>query len=669
MNQLPPDLLELLLVRARTPILIALGTSPEVRLSLTRVAYRVAPDDTVRYLLTTSWTELLEQLPISYTSEMFPTTIRHRRRAMVRLLLEKGVPVPPSALSAAAYAGDLTMLRWLHARGVEPEESLLDHAAACQVVVGSVRQAGECDDREEDRASRSLAVLRWVVETYHLTPTSRTLTIAAGRGDLATVRWLVEEQRVPITRGAIHSAAEGGHLAVLRWLHERSTRPVSPPTVSPPTGPLGSQSKSSDNPESCLDYYLIDRVARNGHLAVVRWLIGQGISHTTYRAVEWAAEGGHLAVVKYLLEEGPLATPPVVSLGSQPARRWPNCHLAVDAAARHGHLEVVKYLHQRGVRGTYRALDGAVIDGHQAVVEWLHQHQYVGTTDAMDLAAGYGHLELLTWLHQHHYQPTHHAADEAARNGHLAVLEWLHHHHLMLGHPDVKLVARAGHHRVLEWLHQHRYLAGPDEQVAARAVEWAAEQGHFETVVWLVDHGYPCTPTALERAAAGGYLSLVKWLSQRTQATSTAVDWAATNGHLAVVKYLLERDGTEDGRVTGGARLMVSWSTIAQAAERGRLDVVHYLHRRQLGGALASGLLPAVRSGFVEVVDYICRGAERSPEFLDTVERAKFVAESYRRRTITRLLAAVAGPATDPTSTSPPTSPEDVTNEQSSTGK
>jgi len=134
----------------------------------------------------------------------------------------------------------------------------------------------------------------------------------------------------------------------------------------------------------------IEKAARNGSLALVKWLhetcsAANRSDGCTYRTMDRTVWAGHLDIVKYLH-----------------ANRSEGCSIkAMDYAAQHGDLEIVKWLHTNRSEGcTTLAMNWAAANGHLEIVKWLQANRSEGCTiDAMDYSASNGNLEIVKWLH------------------------------------------------------------------------------------------------------------------------------------------------------------------------------------------------------------------------------------------------------------------------------
>ncbi|KAG7377664.1 hypothetical protein PHYPSEUDO_011166 [Phytophthora pseudosyringae] len=202
---------------------------------------------------------------------------------------------------------------------------------------------------------------------------------AAARGDLRVIKWLVQQFPGCYVTFAVEEAAKNGHLDVLKWLH----RPSLDGSVRDPGG---------GEKEVQLDVFWGSRelfyAGQNGHLNVVEWLqehTNPTPTHMFFVTLEEAAKNGDLAMVKWLCEV-----------------RGEQSSYASVLAASEGHLDVLKWLRGNIFNPTPSvSMDDAAASGHLAVLQWMQTNSGYATTAAMnkaaamDLASANGHLEIV----------------------------------------------------------------------------------------------------------------------------------------------------------------------------------------------------------------------------------------------------------------------------------
>ena len=170
-----------------------------------------------------------------------------------------------------------------------------------------------------------------------------------------------------------------------------------------------------------IDKLLIE-VAKNGHLDVVKYLVGKGanIRIRNESALQLATRYGHLNVVKYLIDQG--------------ANIHSGDDYALRDAAYYGHLDVVKYLVEKGadihVEDDY-AFRIAAKNGHLDMVKYMIERGaniHAGEEGALRLAAYYGHLDMVKYLIEQGaniHAKNDYALRRAVENGHSEVVKYL----------------------------------------------------------------------------------------------------------------------------------------------------------------------------------------------------------------------------------------------------
>eukprot|EP00752_Nemacystus_decipiens_P002830 g2638.t1 len=107
--------------------------------------------------------------------------------------------------------------------------------------------------------------------------------------------------------------------------------------------------------------------------------------------------------------------------------------------------------------------------------------------------------------------------------------------------------------------------------------------------------GLNFTTRAMDGAAAGGHLAMVKWLHEKGfGCTTAAMDSAAQDGHLEVVQWLHESrsEGCSD-------------AALAMAAGRGHMSTVEWFYGNSVPGDISKAIDEAQAGGHAEVVDWL----------------------------------------------------------------
>ncbi|CAI5728026.1 unnamed protein product [Peronospora farinosa] len=317
----------------------------------------------------------------------------------------------------------------------------------------------------------------------------------------------------------------------------------------------------------------IAHAAANGRLDLVQWYCDmKGPYAFGWNVMDTALAQNQMKVVEFLDRV----------LGNRCTRR------GLEKAALHGHLKVVQWLNNSRYYEikTFRTLENAIAGGHLHVVQYVMETVVVAYTSWMQAALAaavmYGQCQILQWLHDrasveaavfdrrfrfeiHTYQ-----LYTVAREGYLGVLQWLHANnysvHCRRAHV-VRGAATGGHKAIIEWM-ENTFESLSHQRHRIR-VDGAASLGDLQFIMWLHHQGYRFTTHAMDDAAAGGYLAVVRWMhenAERVQCTVAAMDRAAANGHLDIVEFL--HQNRKEGCTT---------AAMDNAARNGHCSVVRYL--------------------------------------------------------------------------------------------
>ncbi|OQS05302.1 hypothetical protein THRCLA_20659 [Thraustotheca clavata] len=204
-----------------------------------------------------------------------------------------------------------------------------------------------------------------------------------------------------------------------------------------------------------------------------------------------AIVGGHVQLLKYL-----------VTVKGIKLNRFREIeffdNIPIEIAAENGHLEIVKYLHSAGNENRmHLAISRAATKDHLHIIKWLHENTRGDTTMMRQ------EMQLKMYFHENRTKGcTRNAMDGAAEM----------------------------------FLHENRA-----EGCTTRAIDKAAKNG--------------CTYEAINDAADGGHLDVVKFLHENRVERSTnlyihenrsepfpsrALGLAASSGYFEVAKYLIE---------------------------------------------------------------------------------------------------------------------------------
>jgi hypothetical protein len=201
--------------------------------------------DKVHHLDPTRYRELLNKL-INEHKKKYPPWEERTGHPCV------DYPWDVRACKAAAGAGHLDVLKWLHKEGCPWDTESCEAAA----------KGGH------------LEVLKWL-RANGCPWGARACAEAASAGHLDVLKWLHKEG-CPWDTESCEAAVEGGHLEVLKWLRAKGC-------------PWGERACAL--------------AAWDGHLDVLKWLHNEGCPWDK-TSCEAAAKGGHLDVLKWLHNEG-----------------------------------------------------------------------------------------------------------------------------------------------------------------------------------------------------------------------------------------------------------------------------------------------------------------------------------------------------------------------------
>ncbi|KAF0701386.1 Aste57867_8088 [Aphanomyces stellatus] len=244
------------------------------------------------------------------------------------------------------------------------------------------------------------------------------------------------------------------------------------------------------------------------------------------------------------------------------------------------------------------------------------------TPQAVDLAAAFGHVTLLDAC-LCGLSATTSAMDSAAQNGHLAMVTYLHVHRTEGCTPyALNAAIRENHIDVAAFLLDHRHEGCTDNMV-----DHAAAAGLVEMVQLLHAHSVKgFSAQTLDMAAAGGHLSVVDFLVTHRASDGCSVDAlndAARRGHVDVVAYLhrcgkpCTTDAMDDAAANGHFEIVAflhdhrnegcTTDAIDLASRNGHLEVVQFLHARRTEGCTVDALNDAAYYGHRQLVHFLMR--------------------------------------------------------------
>ncbi|ETL79021.1 hypothetical protein L917_20265 [Phytophthora nicotianae] len=445
---------------------------------------------------------------------------------------------------------------------------------------------------------------------YHYQFT-KSLEVAANRGDLEVVKWLVVHfSGCEAPASVVGAAVIKGHLSVVKylWVHCRyiSAECNKKRKVVDDKGQVLAEKRSEElikhnaaGNRVCWGDRIVLLAAEHGHFEMVRWLCENTLGeeekyYETYdKVMKHALRFGDDDLTKFLLPRGrcildyakkcPRLEVIELTLDCGYLRRDEEAAAsAIRGLAAGGHLELMQqiallhsplredYTHwgfNKLLYSWFMALVDSCKYGQLETVQWLHRYpicqraiklvkRRAHITIPMTEAAGEGHWNVVQYLCE---QKTAKDYDEplerAIRNGHLKCVEIIIRHFLNTRQRPrtcpIDVAAKAGRLEVVQFFHNFNPQYQFNSELSGSDAWWSQSRDSF------------CG------AAASGNLELVKWLhaSGYDNGAKDAMDAAARAGHFDCVKWLhLNRQE--------GCSPYAMWS----AAMRGQLPMVQWFH-------------------------------------------------------------------------------------------
>lgn len=331
----------------------------------------------------------------------------------------------------------------------------------------------------------------------------------------------------------------------------------------------------------------IDRfISSDQSVAVISWWVTRYLQSQASEAVQSALLGGNIKVLEWLKQQG-------------------MCHqddIKQDLKLCTSESDLAYWFHDN-MADVRLSLDVGPTLGetspdyrYMEYVKWAVQHSdrmvVTGIASAMDDAAFHGLLDDLTWLHdQTSEQCSAKALAQALRNGHLSTAKWLY-----LKYP--------GH-----YFHDPRQLKCDLELIAWAMAEydWKTEDARVVCIENSILHAcrdgenadevlqvlqllYSNRP---ERSVARKVPRRLSGRYQRQRGTE-AMDEAASKGLLNVVEWL---HFNESGGCTAKA--------MDKAAANGHLEIVQWLHANRSEGCTVDAMNQAAANGHLEIVKWL----------------------------------------------------------------
>ncbi|EFA77125.1 hypothetical protein PPL_09880 [Heterostelium album PN500] len=355
-------------------------------------------------------------------------------------------------------------------------------------------------------------------------------------------------------------ALEEGHLSILQFIHQHK------------------QSKGL-----YIGYQLL-RAAELGYLDIVKFIHENKLDTPDGHPLKSAIKSKNLEVVKYIHSNYTDACRGILGLAIsggcldivqflfQNRSTEDFFDLRLSEATTKGHLSVIKYLIENkdnfDIELPDDMLDYAAYSGKLELVQYLHENTTANcSTNAIDHAATNGYFEMLKYLHYNRSEGcTVAAMNKACIGGHLEIIKFLHYNRSE-GCTDEAMynACIGGHLETAKFLNENR-----TEGCNADAKYQVSMNGHFETYRYLHSNktdqdDYPI----LDNFAGCDDPTALQWLKENTtnELTKNSYMIAIKNGKLFNFKWIKEN-----------TTLPIPFDALDEAAKKGRLDFVEYLH-------------------------------------------------------------------------------------------
>ncbi|RHY34183.1 hypothetical protein DYB32_001079 [Aphanomyces invadans] len=270
-------------------------------------------------------------------------------------------------------------------------------------------------------------------------------------------------------------------------------------------------------------------------------------------------------------------------------------HVVAIHAAITGNVPLLKHLHSQLnvlMVTPYYVVDFAAWSGHFDALVFLLSIRHRGmSAHALSQAARHGYVQIVQFLlrHLHSRSPT--AVVAAASNGHLNIVELLcPDYQDTIDDEAMDVAAAGGHLDVVKWLYNRGSRSW-------RALLAAAKHGHTHVMEYLLGTSHKnWGPVSMDNAASMNYLDVLRCLQNHPHVASQhrAIDAAATNGHFEAVRLLHDMKLAK-----------ASVKAMDDAASRGWLNIVAFLHEHNAAGCTLAAMDNAAAHGHLDVVKYL----------------------------------------------------------------
>ncbi|EGG18634.1 hypothetical protein DFA_04129 [Cavenderia fasciculata] len=254
----------------------------------------------------------------------------------------------------------------------------------------------------------------------------------------------------------------------------------------------------------------------------------------------------------------------------------------IDIASQHGYLSTVQLLSSiKGAKCSTRAMDKAAENGHLDIVRYLHHNRSEGcTVYAMNAASMNGHFEIVEWLNHNRTEGCPTKAMDHAKS--LKIVKYLHRSGKTC---TTKAMDNACDLDIVKFLDENR-----SEGCSEQAIVFACSSGNAELIMSLEQ---TCTTDGLglDCAVELDRIDIIQYMfkefasSWTIDAMQSVFDYAAEKNKLDIVK----KECTS--------------KAMDQAAFRGNLEVVKFLHFNRSEGCTTKAIDIASSTGHLDVIE------------------------------------------------------------------
>ncbi|EFA76651.1 hypothetical protein PPL_09956 [Heterostelium album PN500] len=357
------------------------------------------------------------------------------------------------------------------------------------------------------------------------------------------VRYVCEKfDRYYLSKDNLNSVIIGGKLDVVKYFLEpngKNNNCVMECPIDSAVDAAHYQSNEmvmyfSENHPSTITRKVIDTLAKQGSLGIMRQLLEQHSIGGTTAAIDLAAMNGHFNIVQWLTEHSKTGC----------------TSDALDYAAERGHLSVVEFLHSNRVEGcTKRALNLAATNGHLQVVKFLHYNRSEGcNTKAAEGAAVNGHLETLKFLLDNRTEQYGvNILDKVAHAGQLEVLKYL--ISIKKGGPSLRFnntnifnnCVSSRRLEVVKYLHQECGMKYNDA-----AIDLAILNNDTTMLKYLLEFAdfqpIQCNNQRMIKVVEKNYFDLLKILWEKKLCAKLCIRTLSYNNRYEMFKYALDNN-------------------------------------------------------------------------------------------------------------------------------